>query len=265
MTVSGLSWVQVSILGAVVVLGAAAGTALLLAAGPWASDDEPGSAATATTTSTAGATATVPSPTVTATATGVPSASPSAVSTATEGTGKADEWPEVTCGEGTHAIRAKTRRISICAPDGDFVFTDDEWDGTGGRPPGEFKHILSWYHRTEYGYFMGLQVITREGSSVTVDSLRAPCATGEPSGTAQESTTTLLGHEAVRCVWMSGDAGRPVIGNNLWGIEVFVELPDYWLIANAAGPQFGAERDAAFGIASAMIESATANGLERIP
>jgi hypothetical protein len=223
---------------------------VLVTSGPLAGDDDTPLVVETVTQAATNVPTTVPTPEPTGTATAAP----------TPGQVDAEGWPVIECPAETEPVRSPSRKITLCAPVGDFKFTpyerDEEW---------ERLHALAWYHNTLQGYFLSVQVISREGSPYSRDSYQADCKTDEPTGTAESSLATLLGYGAEQCIWRSTIPGKIVIGNQEWGIEQFVELPDYWIIANATGPQTGAEADAALELALKVFASATAASLERQP
>lgn len=172
----------------------------------------------------------------------------------------ADGWPVVECAADLEPARSPTRKITVCAPVVDFTFTPYE-----RKDPGYRHHNLLWTHEDTFDYFVGLLIVPRDDSGGSREAYQAACKTDEPSGSATLTSTTLLGFPAEQCIWRSGDESKPVIGNQVWGVEQFAELPDYWIIANATGPQLGDDADAALELALDMFASARAAGLERQP
>ena len=253
----GLSVLQLTLVGAAVAAVGTVAGAVLVTSGPLANDGDNGSAAQAATVTTE-STTTITSPDSPETPT-APSETPVATPTATVEV-DADGWPAVKCEGGLEPVQSPTRRITVCAPVEAFVLTPWEREDTG-----YMLHQLLWTHSESFDYFISLQVVAKDGSVGTRGTSQADCKTDEPSGSATFTSTTLLGHEAEQCVWRSRDQSKPVIGNQVWGVEQFAELPDYWIIANATGPQVGGEADAALELALRMFASARAAGLERQP
>lgn len=276
MTPIGLAGLALA--AASVAAGAGLAFMVVTTSGPFASDNDTQTnavVASPTPTQAPGGTSATPTPSA---ATPTPTPTPSPVTrspTPTPGPATPsptaavrldpDGWPIVTCPTGTGVVRARTRKLTVCGPVGNFLFRDNESDGVTGGPTDQVKHTLAWYNGDFPDHFLAVQIISRSDSPYTRQDFQTPCQTAESTGSAVSSAATFLGHAADKCVILSTDAGKPVVGNNLWGIEVFVETRDYWLIGDAAGRQFGAERDAAIEVANALFTFATANGLDRVP
>lgn len=215
--------------------------------------DDPIAPRTSTTTPTATqpvANPTAPPPLATPTATEPPT-SPTA-EMALDG----DGWPLLQCPSGSAAVKAPARRVTACSPAGiHYMLTNHEYDGVGPDLNGERLWVLTFNELDAggrpTGHFVGLQVINRATSRATRENYQqSPCPL--------LTKATLLGYPAERCTVLSE------IGYNQWGLELFVETPEFWVIANAAGRQTGEAQAEALQRALDVFASARANGLETV-
>lgn len=238
-------------------LAAAAGATtaglVLTTSGPIA--DSGVQAATASATAAATATLATP-PAATQTATPPTQVTPS-TPTATATVPVDDQgWPIVSCPAGLVAQKSPTRKLTGCGPR-DFRFTNDEQNPADGRSPDAVELQVEWLNLSQPWEYMSLQIVDRVGSRFTRLNWQEPCV--------RRTTTTLLGFPAEQCLITRDDLnGTALYPLDDWGVEVFAETTDYWIVADAAGPQTGPARQAAIQRAQDVFASVVANGLVRV-
>jgi hypothetical protein len=154
------------------------------------------------------------------------------------------------------AQKSSTRKISGCGP-ADFRFLNDESDGTNGRPDDTIMLEFGWQNLAARWEYMSLEVVNRAGSRFSAENWHDACTAPQP--------TTLVGFPASLCLITRDNLnGVPLEQSDDWGIEIFVETSDYWIIADAAGPQTGPDRQPAIDRALSAFASIHANGLARL-
>lgn len=164
----------------------------------------------------------------------------------------ADGWPVVTCPAGLQPNNSATRKITGCGP-ADFRFLNDEQDGTNGRPPEVNLLLLEWRNLSARWEYMSIQIVSKASH-------------GNWRGTCNKtSQVTLLGFPADQCLILREDLnGSALDQSDTWGIQQFAETPAYWIVADAAGPQSGSDRQPAIQRALEVFASVAANGLVRV-
>ncbi|MGI8925331.1 MAG: hypothetical protein ACR2HN_01630 [Tepidiformaceae bacterium] len=168
-----------------------------------------------------------------------------------------DGWPIITCPSGFEVYKAATRKLSLCAPAGWRGGIAQEFSGGKDEPEGYIQFLIVWTHPDNPYHFVGLQIVSRE-SRGTRDTWQLKCAT--------PVADQLLRIPGERCF---GDTttpnGVPLSGGVTWGLEIFAETPEYWVILDAAGTQQTSEAIAAAREDARLVGArAAANGLARL-
>ncbi len=246
------SWVAAGLASLAIAGGAGAAAVVIATSGPAAHKGGPDNQQVATATPTATPT-TVATPTPAATAT--PNPAPRTFPTLPAVAVGPDGWPLVNCGPGTGPFKAPTRKLSLCAPAGWRGGNPQEFTGAKDEPEGWVGFVVQWTRPSDPRTNLGFQIVS-SSSHGGIDAWRATCR--------KPVSILFLGLQADACFGYASDPnGLSINFPELWRVQVFVEIGDWWLIVDAAGTDPGGPAAPERVRAIAFIDSARAASLER--